>query len=151
MPFSCAASRASAICRAIVSASPIETGTFCDSASASVGAFHQFEHQGRDARVLEAVDRGDVRMIQRGQHARFALEPTRRSGSEANAAGQDLDRDVACEPRVARAIDFAHAAGAEKGVDAIDANLRQRGPRPDFPSSILTCPLRWCSRVAIPL
>ena len=27
--------------------------------------------------------------------------------------GQDLDRDVAAEPRVARAIDLAHAAGAE--------------------------------------
>ena len=38
----------------------------------------------------------------------------RRSGSAANASGQDLERDVALQLRVARAIDLAHAAGAER-------------------------------------
>ena len=65
--------------------------------------------------LLEAVDRRDVRMIERGeQRALRARSARRRSGSAANDARQDLDRDVAPELRVARAIDLAHAAGAER-------------------------------------
>ena len=36
------------------------------------------------------------------------------SGSSATDRRQDLDRDVATEPRVPRAVDLAHAAGAER-------------------------------------
>ena len=32
---------------------------------------------------------------------------------------QDLDRDRAVEPRIARAIDFAHPAGAEGSQDLV--------------------------------
>ena len=35
------------------------------------------------------------------------------------AVGDDLDRDVAIQLRVARAIDLAHAARAEGGFDLI--------------------------------
>ena len=35
--------------------------------------------------------------------------------------GQDLDGDVAIEPRVPRLIDLAHAAGAEGGDDLVRA------------------------------
>ena len=38
-------------------------------------AFDEFHHERRDARALfEPVDRGDVRMIQRGEHFGFALK-----------------------------------------------------------------------------
>ena len=39
--------------------------------------------------------------------------------------GQNLDGDVAAEPRVARAIDLAHPAGAERRDDLV----RARGAR----------------------
>ena len=37
-----------------------------------------------------------------------------RSGSSREGRGQDLDGDVAAEPRVARAVHLAHAAGAQQ-------------------------------------
>ena len=62
-----------------------------------------------------------------------------RSGSSANAVGQHLDRDLAIELRVARAVHLAHAALAELGEDLMRtqhlANHRQ-GP------SKATAPLR---------
>ena len=51
----------------------------------------------------------------------------RRSGSSANDVGQDLERDVAIQLRVARAIDLAHAAGAEGGEDFVRAEARAGG------------------------
>ena len=59
-------------------------------------------------------------MVQRGGGARFLLEPRAGGrGSAANAAGSDLDGDVAPEPRIAGAIDLAHAAGAKGGHDRV--------------------------------
>ena len=49
---------------------------------------------------------------------------SRSDGSPAQARGQDLDRDRAVEPRVARAIDLAHAAGADATGDFIGAEAR---------------------------
>ena len=56
---------------------------------------------------------GDVRMVERGEHLRFALKRARRSGSRANDSGRTLIATSRFELRVARAIDLAHAAGAE--------------------------------------
>ena len=58
-------------------------------------------------------------MVQRGEHLRLALEPRQPLGVGDERLGQDLDRDVAVEPRVARAIHLAHAAGAEGGEDLV--------------------------------
>ena len=75
-PCSCAASRAAAICRAISSASGI--GRPPRRPASAVGervAFHELEHEcQRSGGLLDAVERGDVRMIQRRQDLRFALE-----------------------------------------------------------------------------
>ena len=61
-------------------------------------------------------------MVERRGRPRLLLEALRaRLGSSANDGGQDLDRDVAAEPRVARAIDLAHAAGAERRDDLVGA------------------------------
>ena len=51
----------------------------------------------------------------------------RRSASAENAIGQDLDRDVATQPRVARAVDVAHAARANQRDDFIGAEPRAGG------------------------
>ena len=68
----------------------------------------------------------------------------RTSGSADRCGGQHLDRDVAAEARVPRAIDLAHAAGAERGDDFVGTesgsggqehpgNLAQNGPRVALP------------------
>ena len=46
-------------------------------------------------RFFETVNRGDVRMVQRGEHLRFAREARKAVGIERTFRGQDLDRDVA--------------------------------------------------------
>ena len=59
----------------------------------------------------------------------------RRSGSSGKDRRQDLDRDFASQCHVARAIDLAHASGAERRqnlVMAIDRRLRQRRHRRPF-------------------
>ena len=63
----------------------------------------------------------DVRVIQRGEHLRLALEAREAIGVGGERVGEDLQRDVATELRVARAIDLAHAAGADRGDDLVGA------------------------------
>ena len=74
MPFSCAASSASAICRAMASAS-----VGGDRARARVDPRASRPRLARAParerrRLFQAVDRADVRMIERRQHPRLALE-----------------------------------------------------------------------------
>ena len=139
MPCSCAASSASAIWRAIGSASSSGIGAARDPIGQRL-AFDQFEHErvGLTA-VLETVDRGNVRMIERRQHLRLALEARDAIGIERERVGDDLQRDVATELRIARAIDLAHAAGAEGGEDdfirtetgaACNVTATDREPKP---------------------
>jgi hypothetical protein len=67
----------------------------------------EFQHQGGyTVDVFDAVDRADVRVTERGEYPRFPHEArdTVRLGDE--EARQDLDRDVASECAVARAIDL---------------------------------------------
>ena len=58
-------------------------------------------------------------MVQRGDRARFALEPLPANRVARELRGQDLDRDVAHETRVVGAIDLAHAATAQRLDDLI--------------------------------
>ena len=78
----------------------------------------EFQHQPLNAVALfDAVDGGDVRMVQRGDHARLALEardPVRVGGE---LGGQHLDRDVTTELGVVGAVDLAHAAATQECVD----------------------------------
>ena len=70
-------------------------------------------------RLFEAVDRGDVRMMQLGEQLRFALEAGEalRVGGEGDR--EDLDRHLAPELGVGGAIDLAHAAFAQLGADLV--------------------------------
>ena len=61
----------------------------------------------------DVVQLADVRMIQRRDGARFALEAVAEFG------GRLLDRDEAIEPRVARFVHLAHPAGTERARDFI--------------------------------
>ena len=55
-------------------------------------------------------------MRERGDRPRLGLEPPPHLGVGRDVRGHHLDRDVAIEPRVARAIDLAHAARTD-GLD----------------------------------
>ena len=55
------------------------------------GAVDELEDQKPDLlRFLESVDRADVRVIERGQRARFAFEPREPAGSLVKACGRTL-------------------------------------------------------------
>jgi len=80
------------------------------------------EHQERHAPdVLEAVDGGDVRMVELREDAGLALEAGEAFRVAGEGFGQNFDGNVAAERGVGGAVDDAHAAGAELGVDAVVA------------------------------
>jgi len=99
----------------------IRTG-WSASIQASVERFavDELQHQElRRSRFFKTVDCADVRMIQRGEELRLALEARHALGIGDEELRQDLDGDVATELRVARFIDFAHPARAERGEDVV--------------------------------
>ncbi len=61
-------------------------------------------------RLVQAVDRGDVRVVQRREQACLALEASHALRLGGDSLRQDLDRDVALELRVARPPHDAHPA-----------------------------------------
>lgn len=74
--------------------------------------FDQFEDRAKRRGVRLAKSRlvpirrcQDVRMVERGEELRFALEPREALGIQGKGFGEDLDRSVAIQPGVARAID----------------------------------------------
>ncbi len=86
------------------------------------------ERRGR-VRRLEGVEHGDARVVERGQDLGLALEAAQPVGVGGDRLGQHLDRHLAVEPRVARPVDLAHAAGAERGEDFVGAEARAQGER----------------------
>ena len=84
-------------------------------------ALDQFHHERAvtPPALLQAVDCSDVRMVQRGEDFRFALEARKPLGVTSDRRRQDLDRDLALQLRVGRPIHLAHAAGADRGGDFV--------------------------------
>src|SRR6476646_10206336 len=83
------------------------------------------EYQGyRVIRLFEAVDSGDVRMVERGKNLRFAPEAGHSFGVLRNGCRQDLDSGVAVQPRVARAVHLAHSAFTKRADHLIGADSR---------------------------
>ena len=88
-----------------------------------VVAFDELHDQGRRDRpaavawsdLLDAINLRDMRVIQRRERLRLAGEARHPLGVRGEQIRQDLDGDVAVEPRVAGAEHFAHAAGTEGG------------------------------------
>src|SRR6516225_21742 len=77
------------------------------------------------------MNRRDIRMIERRQYLRLALETRHAVGIRGESVGQQFDRDLAPELRVGGAPDLTHAALAELGGDAVvrDGLLRTHGVR----------------------
>src|SRR5919201_1463403 len=69
----------------------------------------------------------DVGMIERREKFRFALEAGQAVRIVRECFRQDLDRDLALQPRIARAIHLTHAAGAEGRKDLVRAEARPDG------------------------
>jgi hypothetical protein len=77
-------------------------------------ARHELEHEAPDSvGLLEAVDRADLRVIERGQHTRFAFEACQPVGIVGERPRQNLDRDGASELRVSGAIYLPHTPDAD--------------------------------------
>ena len=74
--------------------------------------------------VVQPVDLGDVRMIQRREDLRFALEPGDAVRIVGEDVREDLDRDFAPQLRIARAINLSHAAAAEGSDDLVRPDAR---------------------------
>ena len=82
--------------------------------------FDQLQHQGADrAGLLEPMDDADVRVVQGGQRPGFALEPRHAIRIVHEVRRQNLQRDLAPELCVARAIHLTHAARAERREDFV--------------------------------
>jgi hypothetical protein len=60
----------------------------------------------------------DVGVVDAGLRARLADQALAAGRHAGDAVGQDLDRDRALEREVGGEVDLAHAAGAERALDA---------------------------------
>ena len=88
----------------------------------------QLHHQsGYAATLFQAVYGGDVWMIQRGEYFGFALEPGQSVAVRRQGWRQDLDRHLALEPGVVRAIHLPHAALAEQRGNLVGAEATACG------------------------
>jgi len=76
------------------------------------------------------VDRGDVRVIEGGEHLRLPLEAGEAVSVVGKGFGQHLDRDLTVEPGVGGAVDLAHPALAQLGGDLVGAEARADHGRP---------------------
>jgi hypothetical protein len=82
---------------------------------AEILALDQLHHQEAVLTVLlEAVDTGDVGVLQRCQGSRFALESGDSFGVGTDVFREDLDRDLTIELGVVGSVDLTHAAAAER-------------------------------------
>ena len=94
----------------------------CD-ALRQVFPLDQLHHDGRHpATLFQSVDGSDVRMVERGQHFRFALEARQPVGVSGERRRQDLDRHLAFEARIGRPIHLSHPALAEQGGNLVDTD-----------------------------
>ena len=76
---------------------------------------------------LDLVDRDDVRVVERRGGFGFLKESLATRLVRHAVVREDLDRDLAPQPRVARAIDLAHATRAKQREDFIRAEMRPGG------------------------
>jgi len=88
---------------------------------------------------LDAVNLRDVRMIERRERLRLALETHQAIGVEGKRLRQDLERNITIEPRVAGPVDLAHPASTERrreGVGPEPGSRRQHSS--NHPASVMT-------------
>jgi len=87
--------------------------------------FYQLQDESRDILILgDAIDRGDVWVIEGRKDVRLALETGAPVGVARDGVRQDLERHVPLQLQIAGAIDLAHSARAERCQNLI---LTKRG------------------------
>ena len=88
-------------------------------------SFDELHHQRRHAiGLFESVNVRDVRMIERCQHLCFAAETRQAIRIVGHRRQQHLDRDIAIQLRIARAIHLTHPTRAERGENFVRAKAR---------------------------
>jgi hypothetical protein len=99
-----------------------------------------FEKLGDDERaagvVPDVVDGENPRVGQGGDGARLALEPGERQRVKPGMLGKGLDCDETIQPRVVRAVDLAHSAGADPVENPVRPELRASRDRHDVRHSV---------------
>src|SRR5262245_15814317 len=79
-------------------------------------AFDQLEHEKSCTfRFLEIVDRSDIGVVQGCENFGLSLKPAHPICVARELIGQDFDRNVALQFRIARTIHLTHSALTEKG------------------------------------
>src|SRR5207253_11055817 len=87
--------------------------------------FEQFRDDEQRVVVLsEVVDGENVRMRERRDGARLALEPRHRFVVVGGVRAEDFNGDLASEARIAGAIDLTHPAFAEERDDLVGSDSR---------------------------
>ena len=71
--------------------------------------------------LFQPVHLRNVWMVERGQCPRLALEAHQTIGIVGEPVREDLERDIAPKPGVARTVDLTHSPGAERGQDFVRA------------------------------
>ena len=84
-----------------------------------VDQFH--DEETNVAFLSHVVEHADVRVVQRGDRLRLALEARLDLGVLRDRFGQDLDRHFSAQPRVPGPVDLAHAALSEQLEDFVVA------------------------------
>ncbi len=79
--------------------------------------------------AADVVHRADMGVVQGRDDASFLLEPAAELSVGGVCFRKDLDGDAAIQPRVARAIDLAHAPRAEERIDVVRAESRSWAER----------------------
>ena len=82
---------------------------------------------GRPLMHPDIVNGEDIRVIQAACRAGFLFESTLAFGIAREGRGQELDRDITLQLRIARAIHLSHAADAETSKELESANSIARG------------------------
>jgi hypothetical protein len=72
-----------------------------------------------DLLAPDVVEGADVRVVERGDGLRLALDACPQLLVARQLGGQQLDRHRSVEPRVTRAVDLAHASGPDRGEDLV--------------------------------
>src|SRR5579863_4473131 len=117
MPAAWAAASASAAC---VTISMVRRDGAALNQLAQRFADHQFGDDVGDAGLAaDVIDRDNGRVIQGSGGAGFLLEASLALGIVGDLGGQDFESHFAVQPRVARPVDFAHAARSQRRQDFI--------------------------------
>ena len=119
MPWRCALSSASAISVGNLQRLVERERPFLEARGERLALEMRHDQIVRAVGFADVVDAADVRMVQRGDRPRLALEPGAQIGIAGDSLGRTLIATVRSR-RVSRAlIDFAHPARAERAEDFV--------------------------------